>query len=878
MADERRRALAANAAADSRRAHHPAGPTGPPGDDPRADDPRAEATIAAGGSVTGTPADVTLPPGASRAPRGAAAAPEESIGPYRLLRKLAEGGMGEVWLAEQREPIRRRLAVKVIKHGMDTAEFVARFASERQALALMDHPCIAKVIDAGTTPRGRPYFAMEYVDGEPILAHCDQRRLGIGARLELFLKVCQGVQHAHQKAIIHRDLKPSNVLVSVRDGEALPKIIDFGVAKALGQELTGHTMQTHLGQLIGTLDYMSPEQADLGDHHVDTGTDVYALGVLLYELLAGKRPLESSTMVGVGLVEILRRIREEEPQRPSQRLLSLDPDTAARVADERDLDPSSLLRRVRGDLDWIVLRAVAKDRTRRYATVHELAADIERHLRDEPVLAGPPTRRYRATKFVRRHRTPVAAAAVALVLVLAGIAGTSVGLVRARQAEQLARQEAETSRQVSGFLESLFEVSDPDRARGETITAREILASGAARIDDQLRDQPATRARLLNTMGRVYHKLGLYDEATPQLEQALDLREGLRERGGPVRPGDVAGNQVDLAELYIVQARYGEAAALLSEALATLDASSPGERLQIADALHQLGGVLRRQGRYDDAVPLYEQSLAIRRDALGPRDPLVAGSYNGLAITAYFRGDWPGAESLFGAALSIREESLGDDHPDVAQTLNNLALLRQAQDDFAGAIPLYTRAAAIWEKTLGPDHVRLALVLNNLGLAHFEQGQLADARPLFERALRIREAALGPDNPDVAQTLQNLADLHRAGGALAEAEALLDRALAVREASLGPAHADVGWTITGLAAVHAAAGDPERAAQEMSRALDILESALGPDFPELDEEWSQHAEYLDGAGRRSEAAAARARAAAIAERSTAAAAADGPGS
>jgi serine/threonine protein kinase/tetratricopeptide (TPR) repeat protein len=829
----------------------------------------ADAPTVRGPGDTSAPEPPTVA-AASAAGEKAGGAVDERIGPYRLVRKLAEGGMGEVWLGAQHEPLRRTVAVKVIKRGLDTGEFVARFASERQALALMDHPCIAKVIDAGTTRRGRPYFAMEYVDGEPILAWCDRHRLTVDDRLALFVKVCQGVQHAHQKAIIHRDLKPSNVLVTEHDGEATPKIIDFGVAKALGGELTGHTLQTNLGQIVGTLDYMSPEQADLGDGNVDTRTDVYALGVLLFELLAGRRPLESATLAGTGLVEILRLIREDEAVRPSARLQAMAGEEARQTAAARATDPGTLSRRLRSDLDWIVLRALAKDRGQRYATAHELADDIGRHLRNEPVLAGPPTRRYRARKFVRRHRVWVAGSAVALVLVLAGIAGTSLGLVRARQAERVALTEAETARQVSGFLEDMFEVSDPDRARGQTITAREILDSGAERVRAQLEGQPATQARLMHTIGRVYQKLGLYAAAERQLGDALALRQTLPANVIATSRIEVARNRVDLAELYGVQARYDEAADLLREAMSALGADGREERLQLADAAAELGGVLRRQGRYEEAEPLYRQALEIRREVLGDDHPAVADSYNSQAILAYYRGDWPRVERLFSRALEIRERVLGPDHPDVAQTLNNLGLLHQAQDAYSRAVPLYTRAAAIWEKALGPDHARLALVLNNLGLAYQEQGDLEAAAPLFERALAIRESALGPDNPDVAQTLYNLANLQRDRGDLATARPLYRRALAIREASLGPDHADVGWTITARAGLDAAAGDLEQAIAGMVRGLDVLESALGGDFPELAEEHERLAGYLRRADRLQEAAARERRADAIRSRASAA--------
>ncbi len=368
----------------------------------------------------------------------------QRIDNYRILQKVGEGGMGEVYEAEQEKPVRRRVALKIIKHGMDTKQVVARFEAERQALAMMDHPSVAKVFEAGATPRGRPYFVMEFVRGVPITEHCDRQKLSVRERLELFLQVCEGVQHAHQNAIIHRDLKPSNVLVSIQDGRAVPKIIDFGVAKATTQKLTEKTRFTELGVLIGTPEYMSPEQAEGTGQSVDTRTDVYSLGVMLYELLVGALPFDPRELRSGGYEGIRKKIREEEPPRPSARLSTLG-DASTESARSRRVDLSSLQRQLRGDLDWITMRALEKDRTRRYGSPSELAADISRFLSDEPVLASPPSAAYRAGKFVRRHRLRVGVAAAG-VLVLVAFAGTM-----AVQAGRIARErdkvmlEAETS-------------------------------------------------------------------------------------------------------------------------------------------------------------------------------------------------------------------------------------------------------------------------------------------------------------------------------------------------------------------------------------------------------------------------------------------------
>ena len=759
------------------------------------------------------------------------------IGHYLLRRPIGEGGMGLVWEADQQEPIRRRVALKMVKRGMDTAEFIARFSSERQALAMMNHPAIAKVLDAGATDEGRPYFVMEYVEGVPLNVYCDQERLSLRRRLELFIHICEGVQHAHQKAIIHRDLKPSNVLVTETDGQPVPKIIDFGVAKALDREDFDDTLSTGAGQLIGTPEYMSPEQTGLSGEGIDTRTDVYALGVLLYELLVGQRPFRREDLAGLNFLEVLQIIREVEPPRPSVRATTIGrhaPELLTELAHSRDSEPALLTRGLRGDLDWITMRALEKDRERRYASASALADDVRRHLDDEPVKAGPPSRRYRLRKFVRRHRTGVAAGAIALAAILLGIGGTTTGMIRAVNAERRARLEAETARQVSGFLVGLFEVADPDQARGNTITAREILDAGSERIGRELAGQPLTQARLLGTMGTVYRKLGLYEEAEPKLQRALELRRGAT----GVPPSDMAASLAELADLYLDLARYDDAERALHEALALMDKADQPGRLQMAASLTDLGSVYRRQSHYDKADPLYRQALDIRLAELGPKSPEVAASYNSLAILAWNRGNFEDAERLYQQALAIWEAAYGEDHADVAKGLNNLALLYHHQKRYAEAQAMYTRAVGIYEHILGAEHPRLATAINNLALAVHEQGHYAEAEPLYQRALAIREKVLGPDHPDVAQTLNNLGNLRRDQKRWNEARADYDRALAIRTAAFGDAHPDVGWTLRDIGRMLREQGRPREAVAFFERALAIFNAQLGPDHPDM-------AEFLD---------------------------------
>ena len=446
-----------------------------------------------------------------------------SIGPYRLVQMLAVGGMGEVWRAEQTEPFHRTVALKLIKAGMDTRAVVARFESERQALALMEHPNIAKVFDAGTTPVGRPYFVMEYVPGLAITDYCDKHKLTIKERLALFMQVCEGVQHAHQKGVIHRDLKPSNVLVEELDSKAVPKIIDFGLAKAMGQRLTEMTMFTEVGGMVGTPDYMSPEQADRNERNIDTRTDVYSLGVILYELLVGALPFGSQELRAAGVEAMLQKVRQEEPLRPSTKLRTLGQSSKDSAVKRRE-EPESLQRHLRGELDWITMKALDKERTRRYGSPAELAADIERHLHDQPVLAGPPSASYRASKFVRRHRFGVGVAAAALLLLVTFAITMALQARRIAKERDRANREAETSKRVSEFMTNMFKVSDPGQARGNSVTAREILDKASKEIRAGLSTDPEVQAQMMHVMGGVYDNLGLYPQAQSLFTDAVETR------------------------------------------------------------------------------------------------------------------------------------------------------------------------------------------------------------------------------------------------------------------------------------------------------------------------------------------------------------------
>jgi eukaryotic-like serine/threonine-protein kinase len=816
-----------------------------------------------------------------------------SFGRYKLLQRVGEGGMGEVWHAEQTDPVRRQVAIKVIKAGMDSAQVVARFEAERQALALMDHPTIATVFDGGTTPQGRPYFAMEYVRGEPITTYCDRHRLGTRERLDLFAQVCEGVQHAHQKGVIHRDLKPSNILVTIVDDRPVPKIIDFGVAKATAQHLTERSLFTELGVLIGTPEYMSPEQAEMGVLDIDTRTDVYALGMLLYELLTGALPFDRRDLRQAGLAEIQRIIREREPARPSTRITQLGP-ASTEAATNRRSEPRRLASELRGDLDWITMKALEKDRTRRYGSASELATDVRRHLDHQPVLAGPPSALYRARKFVRRHRLGVGAAATLVVLLVAfGVAmALQAGRIarerdRANREAARANEEAAAAQQVSDFLVGLFEDSDPSRARGDRITVREVLDRGSAKIDRDLVEQPAVRGRMLLTMGRVYRNLGLYDTSSRLLEDSL---ETARRSPGPENR-DVATAALELAWLYRAQGKADEAVSLGREALAIRErafgpddprtafaltmlgtlARDRGEypeaekllkrslevrekalgpdHVDVASSLYQLGWLKKITGQLEEAKRCYERALPIYEKNLGPDHPYVAWCLNDLSVVLENLGDREGARRLLQRSLDIKLKVLGPDHPDVAAALNNLGVLLWRMRDFGGARAAYERALAIREKTLGPGHADVAGTLDNLGLLYQDMGEYAQAQRYYERSLRIMEGIAGSDRTAVASTCVNLAELLEKTGQLAQARSSYERALAIYETALGPEHGEVAAVLHSLAGLYARQGEYSEAERLYRRALAIREKTEKAPSPALADTLSAYAALLRKTGR-----------------------------
>ncbi|MBL9150106.1 MAG: tetratricopeptide repeat protein [Phycisphaerae bacterium] len=792
------------------------------------------------------------------------------IGRYKLLQQIGEGGFGTVWMAEQREPVKRRVALKIIKVGMDTKQVVARFEAERQALALMDHPNIAKVFDAGSTDAGRPYFVMEYIKGVPILEYCDTAKLDTNARLALFMNVCQAIQHAHQKGIIHRDIKPSNVLVTMHDGTPVPKVIDFGIAKATNVELTSRTLFTEHRQIIGTPAYMSPEQAELSGLDIDTRSDIYSLGVLLYELLTGTTPFPQQELMSGGFAEMMRIIREVEPHKPSTRISTLG-DLGTSTATRRGaLDVRELQSTLRGDLDWIVMKCLEKDRTRRYESASGLAADVLRHLKDEPVVAGPPGTAYRVGKFVKRNRGRVIAASVIAAALVLGVIGTSVGMVIAYGQKARADAEARRVEAINAFVTKALQASDPFASGARDVTVTEAMSNAIRDLDTgAFRDDPLTDAALRDTIGVILVNNGALREAKPLLEAAVAARERLLQPDDPA----IATSLVNLATLFYgqgdyaraeallqqaraiqsrslapddpaaantllsvgvlaqAQGRYPEAESALQQALALFEASSDDREVEVAGALNSLALLRITQQRFADAGSLYERALGIYERRLSPTHPYLAHTLNSLGEVALHEGRVTEAESLYGRALKLIETSLGAEHPNMPRCLHNLATVYQRQGRLEEAEALQRRAIAISERVLGAQHIDVATGLNNLANTLLEDDRYPEAEPMLVRALGITEGALGPDHPSVALSLLNLAQLRLDLGRREEAEPQFVRAVSIFERALGPTHSNTLAAKDGLSTLHWANGDTDQAIELSTEVKRGYEETLGATHP-----------------------------------------------
>ena len=726
-----------------------------------------------------------------------------AIGHYNLLQKIGEGGMGEVWLAEQREPVRRRVALKLIKAGMNTREVIARFESERQALALMDHPAICKVLEAGLTPQGTPYFVMEYVPGVPITTYCDNHRLSVRERLDLFIQVCQGVQHAHQKGIIHRDLKPSNILVAEVDGRGSPKIIDFGVAKALAQNLTADPVFTRVGTMIGTPEYMSPEQALSSGEDVDTRTDIYSLGVIFYEFLAGTTPLE---LRKITFEEFLRKLREDDPPKPSTRVRTQDPAGSIQIARNRKTEPVALSRQLRGDLDSIALKALEKERARRYESAADMSADIGRHLRNEVVLAAPPSVAYRARKFGRRHRVGLATVSV-FILMLSGATAISIRQsLRANRAAAVAQAVDDFLQQDLLAQASTAKQLDTKSKPDPDLKVRTALDRAASRISGKFEGQPEVEAAVRDTIGRTYLDLGAYSEARAQLERALDLRRQTLGRKNP-KTLDTA-NRLGRADQLLGQ--YPAAEALLNETLRMQREVLGPEHPETLSSANVLGLVYNDQGNYARAEPLFSGLLPSLRRVLGPEHPATLHTMNNLANVYLAQGKYPQAESAYSEALEIRRRVSGREHPDTLMVMSNLETVYQAEGKYAQAEALGRETLETARRSLGPRHAITIVCKSNLAFAYLSEAKYAEGESLLSEAIEEYRQVFGPDHPYTLTAIDSFRAECQLRGDFGRAETYAAQILAARRNSLGSENPDTITSAADLALAYVSQAKFER--------------------------------------------------------------------
>jgi eukaryotic-like serine/threonine-protein kinase len=790
--------------------------------------------------------------------------PGDRIGRYVLREQIGEGGCGVVYVAEQEEPIRRRVALKVIKLGMDTRSVIARFEAERQALAMMDHANIARVLDAGATDTGRPYFVMELVRGIRITDYCDQNNLSTQQRLDLFNQVCRAIQHAHQKGIIHRDIKPSNVLVTLHDGVPVPKVIDFGIAKATEGRLTDLTVYTELHQFIGTPAYMSPEQAEMSGLDVDTRSDIYSLGVLLYELLTGKTPFDARELLQAGLDQMRRIIREQEPVKPSTRLSTLTHADLSEVARHRHVEAPKLIHAVRGDLDWIIMKALEKDRTRRYETANALAGDIERHLNHEPVVARPPGNLYRFRKLVRRNKLAVAAASAVLAALVVGLglatwlffrerAALKTADRNASQAEkqaQRAEAEAARSRQVARFMQSMLNGVGPAVALGrDTKMLREILDQTAERVSKDLKDQPEVEAEMRSTIGGVYDALGVYDKAASMHREALAIR---RKLFGDEHPA-VAASLDDLACVIGDQGQLTESETMHREALAMRRKLLGEDHAAVAASLNDLALTLNKLGKLPEAVTIHREALTTQRKLFGDEHPDVANSLHNLGSVLQEQNQLTEAETMHREALRIHRKLLGGEHPDVAAGLGNLANVLHLQGQLAESEEHRREALAMWKKLVGDEHPSVATALYNLAILLRTQGKLDEAETMHREALAMKRKLFGGEHPSIADGLDELGNVLVVQRRLDEAEAMHREALDMRRKLLGEDHADVADSLIHLAIVLRRQGKLPESETMQREALARLRKLRGNEHPNVAVSLNNLVNVLRGQGKLDEA-------------------------
>ncbi len=696
------------------------------------------------------------------------------IGRYKLLRVLGEGGMGRIYLAEQEGPIRREVALKVIKPGMDSTRVIARFDAERQALAVLDHPNIAHIYDAGTTKSGRPYFVMEFVEGLPITEYCDHHKFTIKDRLDLFVQACHAVHHAHQKGIIHRDIKPSNILVSTQDTPAVPKIIDFGVAKAIAQPLTEKTLVTEHGQLFGTPEYMSPEQVDRANEDIDTRSDIYSLGVLLYVLLTGVLPFDSETLREGGVENIRQIIHETDPKTPSTRLSSLG-DRAQEMAESRRTEVSSLVRCLHRELEWIPLKAMRKDRTERYQSASELADDVESYLKGAALTAGPPSTAYRLKKFVRRNRA--VAAGIAAVMAVS-IAGTVVSASFAIKAKRQAR----TSQAVSDFLvNDLLSPINPVWGTKREVTVELLMDAATERLEGKFVTEPVVEAYIRQTIGYTYSNLGNFEAAESNLKRAIELR---RESVG-IKDLQTLRLMMGLSGVYMDYSLYDKAEPLLLETVEGMRRIVGDVDWNLLEAISRLAWVYCKQGRFEEAGELQAGALEAVHRKLGAEHPYAPNHMEGLAYVYWEQGHREKALELNRKALEI---SLRDPDWNLGETANigtSLAWMYMELERYSEAEHRYLRALELRRQMHGDEHRNTLTSVGELGSLYRKTKRYDEAEKLLMEELETHQRVFGPEDEGTLYSMFRVAELYSDRGQYDEAEQLLLKAEEIARREFG---------------------------------------------------------------------------------------------